>query len=45
MSARMPATHSPRYSAGITFLSPGFALTNQVPTIEARIENAPRTSG
>ena len=45
ITARMPATHRPLYRAGITFFSPGFALTNQVPTIEARIEKPPIASG
>ena len=29
----------------MTFFSPGFALTNQVPTIEAMIAKPPITSG
>ena len=43
--ARPPATHRPRYNAGITFFSPGLAFTHQVPRIEATIEKPPRTRG
>ena len=45
ITARMPATHRPLYSAGMTFFSPALAFTNQVPMIEARIEKPPIASG
>ena len=45
ISATAPATMRPLYSAGITFLSPGFALTNHVPMMEAMMAKPPMTSG
>jgi hypothetical protein len=45
ISAMAPAQASPLYRAGMTFFSPGFAFTNQVPAIEAMIAKPPITSG
>jgi hypothetical protein len=40
-----PAQARPLYSAGITFLSLGLALTKKVPMIEAMMAKPPITSG
>jgi hypothetical protein len=45
ISAMTPATARPLYRAGMTFFSPGFAFTNQVPTMEAMMAKPPIARG